>query len=232
MRQAESVRSIVAALANALIAVTLAPRCAACDSPLDEPIAGCVCTSCWADIPRTGTVRWTSSWITTARAGGDFDGRLRQIIHAFKYDRRRSLAAPLAAFMSCTAADVLLGADCVVPVPLHPVRGIRRGFNQAGDLASRLDLPVVHALWRTRRTSPQSGLTAAARRHNVRNAFTMSPLWTSRRGDRLLRNRTVVLVDDVRTTGETLNACARVLLERAGAREVRAVTAAARELGT
>lgn len=122
-------------------------------------------------------------------------------------------------------ADLLRDADCVVPVPLHPLRRLRRGFNQAGELAAHLRTPVLHALWRTRATAPQTGLHAAARRRNVAGAFTLSPM-ISRTSQRVfLEDRVLVLVDDVRTTGATLNACAAVLLA-AGAREVRALTVA------
>ena len=120
---------------------------------------------------------------------------------------------------------MLNDADCVVPVPLHPLRHISRGFNQATDLAATLGPPVVKALWRQRRTRSQTGLVAAARRRNVRNAFRLSPLLTRRFADRYVRDRIVVLVDDVKTTGATLDACARALKD-AGAREVRALTAA------
>ncbi len=116
---------------------------------------------------------------------------------------------------------------CAVPVPLHPWRRLQRGFNQASLLASALDVPVVHALWRARRTAPQSGLTAAARQRNVRDAFRPSPLLSSAACEEWLEGAVVVLVDDVRTTGATLNACADVL-KKAGVQEVRALTAAVR----
>jgi ComF family protein len=124
-----------------------------------------------------------------------------------------------------TGRYVLADADCVVPVPLHPWRRLSRGFNQAVDLAACLELPVVRALWRTRSTAPQTGLTAVTRRRNVRGAFSMSPLLSSRTRRTMLIGRVVVLVDDVRTTGATLDACAQVL-KGAGVREVRALTVA------
>jgi ComF family protein len=163
--------------------------------------------------------------LDSARAAGDYEGALREIIHAFKYDGRRSLATPLAAFMRKAGGDVLNGADAIVPVPMHPARRLHRGFNQAADLARALDCPVVDALWRSRATRPQTGLTAAARRRNVRRAFRLSPLLTRRFRSRYIRGHILVLVDDVRTTGATLDACARVL-KQAGAAEVRALTAA------
>jgi len=115
--------------------------------------------------------------------------------------------------------EVLEGCDCVVPVPLHPWRRMRRGFNQARDLAVRLDRPVVNALWRVRATTSQMTLAADARQRNVSRAFALSP-WSPTLDDRI-----VLLVDDVRTTGATLDQCAKVLL-RANAREVKALTVA------
>jgi predicted amidophosphoribosyltransferase len=84
-------------------------------------------------------------------------------------------------------------------------------------------------LWRVRATAPQTALSARARRHNVRGAFRLSPFMTSRQRRLWLDDRRVVLIDDVRTTGATLEACAE-LLKRAGAREVRALTVARADL--
>lgn len=161
----------------------------------------------------------------TGRSAGEYEGALREIIHAFKYQHRRSLARRLGALMLIAGAVTLEGADCVVPVPLHPWRRFRRGFNQAADLARWLDHQVVHALRRTRATPPQSDLPPRQRRRNVRDAFALSPLLPDAARSRLIEGRTVVVVDDIRTTGATLDACAAVLT-RAGAREVRALTAA------
>ena len=163
--------------------------------------------------------------LDSSRSGGEYEGALRDIIHAFKSDGRRSLAVPLAGIMRNAGADLLRDADVIVPVPLHVVRRLRRGFNQASDLARRLDRPVVNALWRVRATSPQAGLTVAGRRRNVRRAFRLSPFLSQWTRSRFIHDRILVLVDDVSTTGATLDACARVLKE-AGAREVRALTAA------
>jgi ComF family protein len=229
MAKTDTLRSTLVNLANAFVAVTLAPRCASCDAPLESPASGCVCRPCWSIATATPSILWSSDAISIARAGGNFDGPLRDIIHAFKYDGRRSLARPLAALICAASTDGLTGADGAVPVPQHPFRRARRGFNQACDLSARLPLPAVHALWRAHWTTSQSGLNRAERRRNVRNAFALSPLMSQASRDRWLRGKVVVLVDDVRTTGATLNACAAVL-STAGAREVRAVTAAARDI--
>ena len=128
--------------------------------------------------------------------------------------------------------DLLAGADLVVPVPLHWRRRHERGFNQAALLAAGLGLPACEPLRRSRRTRVQAGLHAGERRVNVGNAFSLAwtyhrawPRLPARVAPRRLAGLTVVLVDDVSTTGATLEACAAVLLA-AGVREVRALTAA------
>jgi ComF family protein len=155
-----------------------------------------------------------------------YEGALRDIIHAFKYGARRSLAAPLAALMRTQADAVHLfdGVDAIVPVPLHRVRQRTRGFNQAEDLARALQLraPVLRALRRIRATPPQTALPAAQRHRNVRGAFALARRVEAVPG--LLEARCVLLVDDVSTTGATLEACARVL-KAGGVQEVRAITA-------
>jgi ComF family protein len=157
--------------------------------------------------------------VDRARAIGEYDGALRAIVHALKYEGRRSVARPLAALMRQRGADLLAAADCAVPVPLHPARRRERGFNQAADLARHLGLPVNDALRRVRATATQTGLPAAQRHRNVRDAFAVT------RFGRDLVGCTVLMVDDVSTTGATLEACARAL-KRMGVREVLALTAA------
>lgn len=158
--------------------------------------------------------------IDRGRAAGHYQDALRDIIHAFKYEGRRSLAAPLAALMHRQAGDLLDGVDWVIPVPLHWKRERDRGFNQAHDLARRL-MPgrLLHALRRVKHTTVQAELPAARRHKNVRDAFALS------RGTHQLKGSIVLLVDDVSTTGATMDACARVLKD-AGVKEVRAITAA------
>ncbi len=174
------------------------------------------------------------------RVVGPYEGRLRDVLHAFKYDGRRSLAPALAALVRAQAADLLAAADVLVPVPLHGARRRARGFNQAHDLALALGLPVIPALRRVRATTAQTALTAAARRRNVRGAFELAPAaygrgrWSTAARRRAtaaaIAGRVAVLVDDVITTGATLDACAAVL-RAAGAAEVRAVTVARAVLG-
>lgn len=229
--------------ADAALALLLAPCCAACDRPLDAPTRGPVCPECWSRIlPITPPVcdacgdtlpswrvislehrrcrrcRRRGSVVMRSRAIGEYDGALRSIVHALKYGGRRSVARPLAALLVRHGHDVLAGADLVVPVPLHRSRQRARGFNQAAELAQRLPIPSKQLLRRVRSTPSQTDLPAAARQANVRGAFAL-------RRRAAVRGLIVVLVDDVSTTGSTLEACAHVL-RAAGAREVRALTVA------
>ena len=202
--------------------MALAPACAACGEILERPLAGPVCPSCWSAIRPASR---PASAPGLDRVATEYRGPLREIIHAFKYEGRRSLAGPLARLMVETAGEVLHDAACVVPVPLHPWKRLTRGFNQAADLADHLGPPLVHALWRPRWAQAQVGLPAAERRRNVHGAFAPSPLLRKQQRAAFITDRVVVLVDDVRTTGATLAECARVLTSM-GAREVHCLTLA------
>jgi ComF family protein len=190
------------AAADALLAVLLAPLCAGCGAPLERPTDGPVCEVCWL-----------------SSVNGIYEGSLRNIIHAFKYEGRRSLARRLAAMMRARSPEIFADVGATVPVPLHPSRRRSRGFNQAHDLARHLGLPVVHALRRTRATATQADLPAAERYGNVRGAFAPTGNAAS------LRGSVVLVVDDVMTTGATLESCARVLRE-GGVKEARVIAAA------
>jgi ComF family protein len=167
--------------------------------------------------------------LSAARSAGEYSGSLREIIHAFKYERRRVLAARLGGMMRDAGREILDGADALVPVPLHPWRALTRGFNQADDLAAHLGLPIWRLLRRRRHGPPQASLPAARRHSNVRGAYALGPAgpaaFLPARLRARLQGRTIVLVDDVMTTGATLNACAEVLVT-AGAQAVRALTVA------
>ena len=206
--------------ADGVVAVVLAPACAACGAPLEQPTRGAVCPACWEALVPITALGSTPlpPHITRSTAIGPYEGRLRDVIHALKYDPRPTIARQLAARMAAAGADILKGADVVVPVPLHGTRERARGFNQARALAMRLGLPLSDALIRTKATAAQADLPADRRQANVRGAFALN-----RRA--AISGRVVVLVDDVTTTGATLNACAAVLVD-AGAADVRALTAA------
>jgi ComF family protein len=200
------------------------PLCDACGDPLptlNEALANesSGIDDGWRTSPICRRCHGATHLVSRARAVGAYDGALRIIVHALKYDARRSLARHLGELMRARGADILQGATCVVPVPLHPSRRRERGFNQARDLARHLGLPVVEALARVRSTAPQAELTAVERRRNLEGAFAAT------RHARRLIGSTIVLVDDVSTTGTTLDGCA-LALKNAGIADVRALTAA------
>lgn len=220
MRAADGVRR----LADGFLSVVWAPPCAACDALLEHPTRGAVCPDCWQRIELIAPPLCDACGLPRTAAAGWYRGALRSIIRAFKYQGRRSLAEPLAALMREAGGPLLGSADLVVPVPLHPRRRWTRGFNQARDLALRLGPPVADVLRRTRYTRPQTALAAGRRRANVAGAFELS-----RGGPCRMRypvaGRTVIVADDVLTTGATLEACARAL-RAAGARAVFGLTVA------
>jgi ComF family protein len=183
-----------------------------------------VCEVCWASVRHAPglDIRFDATHaVSWAAAVDGYDGRMKDIIHALKYDRRRSISPRLGALMRESGAKVLGGADCVVPVPLHPRREYTRGFNQAHDLALHLGPPVLPLLKRVVFTRSQIDLPKHERQANVRGAFAYCPV----PGCRFPDPGVIVLVDDVATTGATLESCARVL-RHAGVSEVRALTAA------
>jgi ComF family protein len=158
--------------------------------------------------------------VQRSRAIGEYEGVLREVIHALKYDGRYSIAQPLAALMRAHGIEVLGPADGVVPVPLHWRRKYHRGFNQARMLARHLGPPLVEPLVRRRHTRAQVELAADSRHANVVNAFALRRGYESR-----IVGMRLVLIDDVSTTGATLEECAKVLKD-GGAREISALTAA------
>lgn len=214
------------AIVDQLLSSLFEPPCAACKQRLSSPLDGAVCGSCWTALRLTPHLHHVSqgssspSLISSWCAVDHYEGRMKEIVHALKYERRRSIAAPLGGLMRLAGAPVLRDADVVVPVPLHRRREYQRGFNQAEDLAQHLGVPVIRMLKRSRHTHSQIELPKAQREQNVRGAFELAEAWGLRP-----EACVVVLVDDVSTTGSTLEACAKVL-RAAGVKDVRAVTAA------
>ena len=157
-----------------------------------------------------------------ARSAALYEGSLREAIHALKFSGRRALASPLGDLTAERCARALpADIDALIPVPLARERERARGFNQAallaGRIGRRLTIPVrPRWLARIRPTRPQSDLSAAERRANVRDAFGASPRAAGRH---------VLVVDDVLTTGATLDACAGAL-RAAGARRIGVLTVA------
>ena len=188
-----------------------------CAGRENEIVTGELCAHC----------RTMPSHLECTRSVFYFDGPVRDALHRFKYDGLTALAVSLGGLMAACWMGHPLPADVVVPVPLHAARLRERGYNQATllaremvrHLATRQVAPALHErlLVRQRATPPQVGLDAARRRENVRGAFRCS--------GKALTGRQVLLIDDVCTTGATLEACA-VALREGGARGVRALTLA------
>lgn len=193
------------------------PLCPSCGRPFGSPEALSAspehaCRSCRMEPPH----------FDQAIAAGTFEGQLREAIHLLKYRPARALGSPLAKWMS-DQVRLVHPLDVVMPVPLHPKRLRQRGFNQAvllgQGVAERFGLLFsFDNLTRVRHTRPQVELTGRERTENVRNAFDIAQ-------PARIEGKRVLLVDDVFTTGATLNECSRVL-KQAGARSVTAFTLA------
>ena len=186
------------------IAYVAPPLCPLCGYPSPD---GCLCRRC----------RQSGLVLDGIRSVVFFEGPLRQAMHALKYRGLRSIAGPLADLMADYWRRTPLPADVIVPVPLHRQRLRERGYNQAAVLAQafghEISLPVrENWLVRTRATATQIDLDAAERKQNVAHAFQC-------RDDDSIAGRQVLLIDDVCTTGATLDACSQAL-QQAGAQSV------------
>lgn len=196
------------------------PICYQCGQPFAAPMAGIVST-----VHRCATCRTTPPPYARARAVGLYQGVLREMIHAMKYQRIYGLVRPL--------ADMLVAQfqfhwaaprpDLLVPVPLHRSRLRSREFDQAHALARHvgrhMGIPVVgDLLMRHRRTVSQVNLDAAQRRRNVQGAFRLQK-------SQACKGKSLLLIDDVYTTGATARECTR-LLQQAGAQWIGVYTLA------
>jgi ComF family protein len=192
------------------------PLCPLCGRPfVSEVDEDHLCEDCLRKRP----------YYNAMRAPYLFEGGIMEAIHQFKYARKSHLANSLGLLLTSFARrwfDRTEGA-LMMPVPLHPRKLRERGFNQS-LLLGRYAAPLLGteldflALRRIRYTQPQTGLKSDERRKNVRGAFEVVE-------GRIVKGRSVMLVDDVTTTGSTLNECARTL-KRAGAKEVFCLTLA------
>jgi ComF family protein len=231
-------------LLDPVLAVVFPSRCPACGDSVTQPTRGPLCVQCWGALPKhehptcrcgfslpeglrglCGRCRRGRTPFAAGVSLGPFEGSLRILIHELKYKGHRRVAARLAEALVAeeAIAELLSEGALVVPVPLHPRRARLRGFNQsellARELAARRGLEIAcGVLVRHTDTPSQTGLSAAGRRRNVAGAFAVGEA-------RRVRDRVVVLVDDVFTTGATAMACTRAL-RASGATQVRLVTAA------
>ncbi len=250
-----AMRLLLRAMRSALdsLAIVLLPsNCRVCERPLLRLARIPVCDACIASLERAHVTacsicgealdlaspeaericplcRRAHPEFDFAVSFGAYDGALRKLIHLLKYEQLRPAANVLGAQIASVIAERALSRTepmLLIPVPLHRTKRRQRGFNQSELIAQaasrRLDRPrfEVHIgnLQRVRATVSQTGLTRHQRRENVRGAFVV-------RNPAALRDRQVVLIDDVYTTGTTLNECARVV-RKAGAREVLVATVA------
>ncbi len=192
------------------------PACVQCALPFEVQVPdGTRCGQCLAKPPPWS--RAAALWL--------FDGTARDAVHALKYNDRTDMSEQLAQLVARAGKHVLSPDVVIVPVPLHRWRMAKRTFNQSALLASALAKQCggcvnLLALERQRATVPQMGLDRTARAQNVKKAFRLNPKHAT-----ALSGQTVVLIDDVYTTGATLEACAQVLL-RGGTKDVRILTLA------
>ena len=218
----------------------LPPICIRCHAPISAH--GVLCAACWQGINfimpplcdrlglplpyASGEDMQLSSMALRhppaygrARAAARFDGVMRDLVHGLKYADRHEAVTLFGRMLVSAGNELLLDADMLMPVPLHRARLWKRRFNQSAILAGQLSiaagLPLeLRALRRVRRTTSQVGLSRGERRRNVAEAFAVAPGAAAR-----IARKRILLVDDVITTGSTLEACAQVL-KAAGAAEV------------
>lgn len=228
---------------HAVLDALLPPRCLACTAAVDIP--GRLCPACWAEVdfiaaPHCATCGLPFAYdegaeavcgacaaetpaFDRARAVLRYNGVARSLVLGFKHGDRTHAAPAFADWIGRGGEALLEGAEVVTPVPLHRWRLFTRRYNQSGLLAREIarDWGLEFSpdlLRRTRHTPSQAGLKRDQRFLNVRGAFKL-------RQGRAVEGRRVVLVDDVMTTGATVNACARAL-KQAGAETVDVLTLA------
>lgn len=192
------------------------PMCHCCGLPFEYSLGdGALCGECLKEAPP----------YAKARAVFVYGDTSKELVHKLKYNDQLHLASVYGVWLAKAAGGMVKNCDAIVPVPLSWRRFVRRRYNQAALLADALSkktgLPVLpDALSRKRHTPPQTGLSRSEREKNVRGAFQINPKYK-----KSIEGKSILLVDDVMTTGATLSACARTLL-KAGAKEVNVLTLA------
>lgn len=184
-------------------------RCRICGKPLKE---GEICSDCLK----------TPHYFKQNVSPFEYEGIVKELIAKFKYFNERHLASFFADYMADAVKNMGWNIEVIVPVPLHRIRLDERGYNQsellARELSYRLNIFMSKALRRVKNTTTQTALHREERMENVKGAFKVTYKDT-------IEGKNVLLVDDVLTTGATLDECAKALKEN-GAKEVYVVTIA------
>jgi ComF family protein len=232
-------RGMLASTFHFALDVALPPLCPSCREPLGDGVG--LCAQCWAKLsliepPYCARLGIPFNYdagpdllsmeaiadppaYDRARAAVRYDDVARALVHAYKYGDRLDLAPMIGQWMARAGRELLADADALIPVPLHWRRLWARRFNQSAALAAEISamsgVPVLHnALKRARATVQQVGLSKAQRAENVQGAFQVPA-----DAKAALAGQRVILIDDVLTSGATVDTCARALL-RAGAGSV------------
>ncbi len=238
-RLAHSLRAALRQVGRIALDVALPPLCPSCREPLGDGVG--LCASCWSKLslieppycarlgipftydPGPGLLSMEAiaspPAYDRARAAVRYDDIARALIHRFKYGDRLDLAPMMGRWMARAGRELLADADALLPVPLHWRRLWARRFNQAAALAGAISqisgVPVLHGgIKRVRATPQQVGLSRPERANNVQGAFRVAAEQKA-----YIAGRRLVLIDDVLTSGATVDTCARALL-RAGAAHV------------
>lgn len=238
-------------LLSKFINLLMPPRCLNCGVHVDEPYN--ICGECWGKLTFISQPHCVTCGVTMpesaspeaecleciehpplfakARAALEYNEHSTPLITRLKYSDQLQLAPLLTRWMEAAGKQLIPQADMIVPVPLHWTRLFTRKFNQAAILAQMLaqksgKLYVPELLQRRRRTPPQARLTKSQRLKNVQGAFALH----KRTKSEDIKDKVILLIDDVMTTGATIRACAKIL-KKSGAKKVFVLTAARTVLG-
>ncbi len=243
--QKQNVKSILMSFAAKALDLLLPPLCLACDARVTEH--GTLCAKCWSDIqfiaaPYCGTCgapfdtpvgegEICAACLTNppiyaaARSAMLYDDASKRLILGFKHGDRIHMVHTLAGWMQRAGHELWQDADLIMPVPLHRWRLFKRRYNQAALLAKSLGEAtgkhvLVDGLLRLKPTPTQGHRNRKERQANVKGAFGINPHHLT-----AIKDKNIILIDDVLTTGATLNECSRTLLD-AGAKSVKTLTLA------